>query len=226
MKPYFQDDLCTIYHGDCREILPTLDPVDLVLTDPPYGVGLGDKPRSSHMRAHADGGYGFSDTIENVVTNIIPTIEICRRMAKRVILTPGTRALWRYPEPDCIFGTFNPAGAGIGKWQAFTCWQPILAYGERPSHIKGCFPDTFQYTESSDHCGHPCPKPIRLWTKILMTFGADDETVIDPFMGSGTTLRAAKDLGRRAIGIEIEERYCEIAANRLAQECLPFTEES
>jgi site-specific DNA-methyltransferase (adenine-specific) len=72
---------------------------------------------------------------------------------------------------------------------------------------------------------HPCPKPVTFMRWVVERCTASADTVLDPFMGSGTTLRAAKDLGRRAIGIEIEERYCEIAARRLAQEVLPLVEE-
>lgn len=69
---------------------------------------------------------------------------------------------------------------------------------------------------------HPCPKPLQLWRWLMSKFSKEGELALDPFMGSGTTLRAAKDVGRRAIGIELEERYCEIAANRLRQEVLNF----
>jgi site-specific DNA-methyltransferase (adenine-specific) len=68
--------------------------------------------------------------------------------------------------------------------------------------------------------GHPCPKPLKAWRRLLNNISQPEQTVLDPFMGSGTTLRTAKDLGRKAIGIEIEERYCEIAAKRLAQDVL------
>jgi len=79
-------------------------------------------------------------------------------------------------------------------------------------------PDTIIDTELSEDNGHPCPKPIDVWRKIMLRGSTNDsDLILDPFMGSGTTLRAAKDLGRKAIGIEIEEKYCEIAAKRMSQ---------
>jgi site-specific DNA-methyltransferase (adenine-specific) len=110
-------------------------------------------------------------------------------------------------------------------------WQPILVYGTDP-YLKrgmGSRPDTISVGAGGAGLGevgaseHPCPKPLDVWKRILLRVSpVEGELVLDPFMGSGTTLRAAKDLGRKAIGIEIEERYCEIAAKRLAQEVLPF----
>jgi len=70
---------------------------------------------------------------------------------------------------------------------------------------------------------HPCPKPVGLFIRLIKAFAQNDEIVVDPFCGSGVTLRAAKEMNQRAIGIEIEERYCEIAAKRLSQEVLQFT---
>lgn len=85
------------------------------------------------------------------------------------------------------------------------------------------WPTGFQSFDVSDECGHPCPKPLRWMTWALSLAGDGVQSVLDPFMGSGTTLRAAKDLGRKAIGIEIEERYCEIAAKRMGQEVFNFS---
>ncbi len=100
-----------------------------------------------------------------------------------------------------------------------------MAYGPDPylSLGLGARADLFIHTESSEKNGHPCPKPFILWEKLLLRGSPlKGQTIIDPFMGSGTTLRAAKDLGRKAIGIEIEEKYCEIAAKRMEQEVLPL----
>ena len=112
-----------------------------------------------------------------------------------------------------------PAGAGIGRW-GFTCFHPVLLYGKRPS--SALYPCGIESFDTSEQNGHPCPKPLR-WMKWAVALASkEDETILDPFMGSGTTLVAAKNLGRRAIGIEIDEKYCEIAAKRLSQEVFNF----
>ena len=207
MKPYYEDGQITIYHGDCREILPTLEPVDLVLTDPPYGVdwdygGYDDSPEQAHRLA----------------LEILPHL---RLVAPVVLLTPGTKLMFRYPEPNWTLSWFVPAGTGVGPW-GFVCWHPVLAYGKDPYGGKGSRPDSREIIPKASHIEHPCPKPVEVMRWLIERGSIAPATVLDPFMGSGTTLRAAKDLGRKAIGIEIEERYCEIAVNRLAQEVLPL----
>ena len=214
MKPYYDHAGITIYHGDCREILPSLPKCDLMLTDPPFGIGL---------------EYGlFDDTESNVLSVVQEVIPLARTLSKRILLTCGTRQIHFYPPPDWILCWLNRAGAFRNPW-GFTCWRPILAYGSDPylENRMGSRPDVIEHRESAEKNGHPCPKPIGFWKKLLVR-GSVKETdlIIDPFMGSGTTLVAAKNLGRKAIGIEIEERYCEIAAKRLAQEVFDFEGEA
>ncbi len=103
----------------------------------------------------------------------------------------------------------------------------ILLLATRSRLVKGLGrrPDLINHTETTESNGHPCAKPIGLWTKLLKRVSpSQEETILDPFMGSGTTLVAAKTLGRKAVGIEIEEKYCEIAARRLEQEYLPLND--
>lgn len=210
MKPYYEHAGITIYHRDCREVLPELGSVDLVLTDPPYGVGV------KYM--------SFEDTPENVIALIRDVIPICRKVAQRSLLTCATRQLSLYPQPDWVLCWLNRAGAFCNPW-GFTCWQPILAYGSDPylQNKLGSRPDVIEHSEKAEVNGHPCTKPLGFWKRLLARGSVNSgDLVVDPMMGSGTTLVAAKDLGRRAIGIEIEERYCEIAAKRLAQEVLDF----
>lgn len=207
LRPYYEDSHTTIYHGDCREILASgeLPKVNLVLTDPPYGVGL----------KYAS----FDDSKLNLRQLIGESIELIRRAADVVLLTPGNQNLWMYPEPDHVLAWMCPAGSGTGKW-GFTCWHGVLAYGKDPYLAKGLGsrPDAWMHQETSEKNGHPCPKPIAAWKKLLVRGSVSEgDTVLDPFCGSGTTLVAAKETNRRAIGIEIEEKYCEIAARRLAQ---------
>ena len=113
----------------------------------------------------------------------------------------------------------STAGTGCSKW-GFCCWQPILIYGRDPylASASGSLPDAFVSNETTKESGHPCIKPIHVWERLLSRCSKEStDLILDPFMGSGTTLRAAKNLGRKAIGIEIEEKYCEIAAKRMAQ---------
>lgn len=210
MKPYYQDDYATIYHGDCREILPQVS-VDVLVTDPPYGVEFGGKCTKHTTRR--DEGYTNGDDAgagPEIIRMALPLV-------KRAAVFPGIRNLFDYPRPADIGGVFCPAGAGIGPW-GFTLLHPVLFYGKRPD--TALYPMGLQSFDTSDDVGHPCPKPMRWLRWLVALVSRDGETVLDPFMGSGTTLRAAKDLGRKSIGIEIEERYCEIAAKRLAQEIL------
>jgi len=211
-EPYYEDKKAgiTLYCADCRDILPLLGPVDLVLTDPPYGNGT---------------TYGlYDDSPDNLRELIRESVPHILRIGKATLITCGVGNIHAYPPPRWILSWITPAGNGSGPW-GFCCWQPILAYGSDPYLVEqlGRRQDCYIHTELSEQNGHPCPKPIKLmrWLVIRGTT-SPTATILDPFMGSGTTLRAAKDLGRRAIGIEIEEKYCEIAVKRLAQEVMPL----
>lgn len=214
MKPYYSHAGITIYHGDCREVLPKLSGRFAALTDPPYGVGV---------------QYGaFDDTEENVKRLVGDVVPQLIGMSHRVNLTCGTRQIAFYPQFDWILCWLNRAGAFCNPW-GFTCWQPILCYGPDPFLEKamGSRPDVIEHSETAEKNGHPVPKPYWFWRKLINRCSIDEsECLLDPFAGSGTTLRAAKDIGRKAIGIEIEERFCEIAARRLSQEVFDFSEVS
>lgn len=226
MTPYYQDGSCVIYHGDAREILPTLPKVDLVLTDPPYGVdgklNSKTKTRWAISFKRAKNAYGtFTDSPEYVYNVVVPGFKMALKKATRAILTPGNKCLTFYPAPDSFGSFWQPASVGLQAWGRSDS-QPIFYYGAFPRESR-LIPGqslSWKLTETPERNGHPCPKPYKAWLRLAMLGSLDGETILDPFMGSGTTLRAAKDLGRKAIGIEIEERYCEIAAKRLAQEVL------
>lgn len=204
--PYYQDSAVTIYHGDCRDILPHVGKVDLVLTDPPYGVGF-----------EYEGGRDDSfDTWKDLMDFVLPW-SIANAKATMVCTSKieGEAYIWKNHTPDwrlCWWKGAMPTRCAIG----FKDWEPVFVWGRdwaRPMH------DHFRAkTLPFDTYGHACPKSDE-WAAWLVS-RTDSITILDPFMGSGTTLRAAKDLGRKAIGIEIEERYCEIAAKRMAQEVL------
>ncbi len=227
MKAYYEEAGITIYHGDCREILPTLPKVDRAITDPPYGVGL-DAKRAKQRGGGVTsrpGSYSFDDTPAYLEAVVIPAIRECRLLARSVALTPGTRNLFLYPPADDIGCFFSAAGTGMGRW-GFTCSQPILYYGSDP-YLEKCLGSRANscgqtYPNDANTVGHPCAKPLPMMFWLVRRASLEGEIVLDPFMGSGTTLLAAKTLFRSAIGIEIEERYCEIAAKRLAQSVLDF----
>jgi DNA modification methylase len=226
MKPYYDDGKgIVIYHGDCREILPTLEKVDLVLTDPPYGVNIGNHAASKENRADllVKGCYlSYDDTPENYRLVVVPVISRCRMLVKRMAVFGFAPNIFLLPPADVVSGIFVPAGCGRNKW-GWTSFMPILFYGCAPGLENGAKPTAIESTVTAEKNGHPTPKPLEWFTWLVSLARLETETILDPFMGSGTTLRAAKDLGRKAIGIEIEERYCEIAARRLSQEVLQFT---
>jgi site-specific DNA-methyltransferase (adenine-specific) len=204
-KPYYDYDGITIYHGDCRNILPHLTKVDLVLTDPPYGVNLDYESHDDKLLVEFD------------------WIEICKQLGL-LIFTPGYVNIFKYPHPDGVLIRFDKTAQSPAKLAYMNKWEPIFVYGKTDKKLAW---DVIQTATQSEKCWegkieHPCPKSITLNLKLIEGFSDVGKTVLDPFMGSGTTLRAAKDLRRKAIGIEIEERYCEIAAKRMSQEVFDF----
>ena len=200
-----------IYCGDCLEVMRRIDDksIDLVLTDFPYGVNY-----------EYD---GYNDTQENLkylVDNAMPEI---LRISKRALITCGVTNIKLYPAPTWILCWYNTAGANRNFW-GFSCWQPILAYGKDPylQNGKGGRPDIIEHSEQSDkNLKHSCPKPLNFWKKLLLRGSVfEGDIVCDPFNGSGTTTEACKILNRKYIGIEINQKYCDIAEKRLQQETI------
>jgi len=206
-EPYYQEDNLTLYNCDCREILPFIK-ANLVLTDFPYGNNT---------------KYGlYKDTQENLIELINSTMPMLLKN-ERVLLTCGMANLFLYPKPDWILCWHIPAGSGIGRW-GFNCWKPILAYGADPyKEDNQARNDVITKIEIADKSLHPCPKPRDFWGMLMLRgspFEAD--VILDPFCGSGTTLVVAKELGRKAIGIEMDKSYCEITVERLRQGVFQF----
>ena len=204
MKPYYQDSACTIYHGDCRAILPELPRVDLVLTDPPYGIGR-DGSRQSTSSHGGRKPYEFLGWDQTT-----PHPDVFAWIFKN----STDQVIWG----GNYFPSHIPPSMGWLVWdkgQDICSSDCELAYTSRSGALRRKVLN--RVALQKDGTQHPTQKPIELIT-WCMGFFPSASTILDPFMGSGTTLRAAKDLGRKAIGIEIEEKYCEIAAKRMAQE--------
>ena len=221
MKPYYQDDYCTIYHGNSLEIMPTIQRVDLVLTDPPYGID-GGTGGTSKKRGRGNYCSKFEDTPEYIKTVCVPIIKLCVNISTAVILTPGNKNCCSYPQPNSFGSIFAPQSGGCQRW-GWTDSQPIFYYGISPKQGRLMEPSSFTVLRNDDcKYDHPCPKPYTIWKKLYRKGITENGICLDPFMGTGTTLRIAKDDRRKAIGIEMEEKYCEIAAKRLGQEVLKF----
>lgn len=214
MKPYFEDTKAgiVIYHGDCRTILPSLPKVDLVLTDPPYGIGEGNQKRilsRSNIAKARDYGHAEWDS---------------RPPDKELLKIVLNHSRWKILWGGNYFD-------GLSAQRGWLVWDKDngandfadceLAWTNLESAVrkfKWRWAGMLQQNMSEkDVREHPTQKPVALMAWCIERVN-NCQTILDPFMGSGTTLRAAKDLGRKAIGIEIEERYCEIAARRLSQE--------
>jgi site-specific DNA-methyltransferase (adenine-specific) len=220
--PYYQDGAVTIYHGDSRDILPFVN-ADVLVTDPPYGVSLGDHDDAKEKRPGVGlkkQGYGqYKDTPENFELIVLPVVRMALEKTLRGMVFCAGHKIWDFPRASAVSAVFLPSGQGRTPW-GFQNLAHLLLYGTAPDLNLGAKNSALYSTATSEKNGHPCPKPL-LWMKWAISLGTKaEETIIDPFMGSGTTLRAAKDLGRKAIGIELEEKYCEIAAKRMAQEVL------
>jgi site-specific DNA-methyltransferase (adenine-specific) len=220
VTPYYSDDHVTIYHGDCREIDAWLS-ADVLVTDPPYGRQWKQGDTSSF--------YGWRSNKHDGIANDGDT------SARDAAL-----ALWGLTRPAIVFGDLMlepPTGTKLvliydkGGDAGFTgavagfrrIVEAVYLIGRHATGLGG----RSAVLSTRQSCGgnlarttgHPHTKPLDVLMPLIKTTPG---IIADPFMGSGSTLRAAKDLGRKAIGIEVDERYCEIAARRLAQEVLPL----
>jgi DNA modification methylase len=274
VKPYYEEDGITIYHGDCREVLPVLMHVDCVVTSPPYmdlrvyngrSVVWPDIPLAlMQCRLTEKGQMLVNLGLVKRDGEVVEYWSQLRGCMESAGLKLAGWYIWdkTYGAPGDWDGCLAPAHefifhfrrasrpvnkidrcsyAGLtrrttrtqrnqdGSFKAFTGKGPVQEY-KVPDSVLRVVP---QRDGNAPEAKHPAIFPPGLPAKLIGAFsdGARSEDgillspdiVLDPFMGSGTTLRAAKDLGRRAIGIEIEEKYCEIAAKRLAQKVMDFS---
>jgi DNA modification methylase len=198
-QPFYSDERCTIFNHDCRKVLPWLPAFDLLLTDPPYGIGEdggAQRTRGSKKKNGPKLGWDSARPGRSV-------FELMLEIADSHIIWGGN-----------YFADMLPATRGWLYWEKLMGGDfsdGELAWTSRDAVLKQ-FTKAKQRTERL----HPTQKPLAVIQWCLSLF-PDATTIIDPFMGSGTTLVAAKVLGRQAVGIEINERYCEVAADRLRQ---------
>jgi DNA modification methylase len=219
IEPYYNEDGITIYNADCRDVLPQLAPVDLVLTDPPYGVGYKGRWNSDWAEIANDKEIGW----------IKPTFEMIYS-----VMADDSFAVsfYGWPQADAFVSAWKYCNFRLLSHFVFIKNQIGLGYFSRGQHeqayllAKGSPAKPEQAISDVIHWQrvfspvHPTEKPVGAITPLLRQFCKG--VVLDPFMGSGTTLRAAKDLGLKAIGIEIERKYCDIAVERLRQQAFSF----
>lgn len=233
MQPYYQDEWVTIYHGDCREILPELEDVETIITDPvwpdadviipgherPYELFAEMCrviPRDA-QRLIVQLGCDSDPRFLQGVPSRWPFLRVCwldytRPSYKGRLLYTGDVAYTFGAWPKSIEGRHVISGK-------YTSWRSDKLF-ERHTAVNG---RSFFGRDEIDHLPHPCAR--RLQHVLWLVHQFSDEQVVDPFMGSGTTLVAAKQLNRHAIGIEIEEKYCRIAVERLRQTVMNLSEE-
>ena len=237
MTVYYQDEHVTLYHGDCREVLAgmTDQSVDAVITDPPYTERTHSKARKKAHKEHGrdvivDGVAAFAAITDDDLRDVLA--EMGRVTRSWVIATLDYRHAFE-------FDTTPPTGLKcqrIGIWTK-TAPTPQIT-GDRPaqgweaiaymhraegrSRWNGGGLHGNYYLDVDRQQGHPTAKPLPMIQDWVRKFSSRGDTILDPFAGSGTTLRAAVNEGRKAIGVELDERYCEIIAKRLDQYALDF----
>ena len=218
MRPYYEHGNITIYHADCADILPEIDPigVDLLLTDPPYGIGYvvdsGGRPAGSREGERVAGDDEPFDP-SHLMT--FPRAVIWGGNYFAHMLPPGGWIVWSKAQDNrWAYGKASTRSLAevawtnlhkyVGLYNCFWAGSPLYRHSERGANL------------------HPTQKPVELMRWIVDRYTEPGDLIFDPYMGSGPVARACKDTGRHYIGVEIEERYCETAVERLAQEVLDF----
>lgn len=210
MTPYYDEGGITIYHGDCRDVLPLVQ-ADVIVTDPPYGIAHSSNRPGAPRRGEQiqnDESTDVRDAVLAMWSGPMIVFGSCR-------VTPPSMSL----RGVLVWDKGGHVGMGDLSFPWKQNWEHIYIGGPGFSGRRGT--GVLRFNALAPWAGeftHPHEKPVELMRALIDK--CPSGIVLDPFMGSGTTLRAAQDLGRRAIGIEIEERYCEIAAKRLSQQTL------
>lgn len=221
MSVYYEDDLVTLYHGDCRDILPTLgrESVELLLTDPPYGINY----RSGGAHGPIAGDDGSLDVIA-ALRLALPALRLKRHFYvfgpfDLAPITKGATAELIWDKGKFGAGNLSTPWGRSHEPLTFGVWSPYVSHAGRGSQLvrlrRGSvlsFPTTNNGRGAMEH---PTEKPVPLLRELIEASSRMGETVLDPFAGCGSTLIAAVREERKAIGIELEERYCEVIARRL-----------
>ena len=225
MKPYYQDERVTLYHGDCLELADLWTCADVLVTDPPYGMAYRDR-LGKHEAIHGDDDTAVRDRAIELWGGESPMLVFG---SWRVERPTGLRNLLIWDKgTDLGMGVSTPWGLSheevyvLGTWPALTPGGRVREGGvpcRVPSVIRAAKPNNASASRVLDH---PTPKPVALMETLI--YRCPPGTIADPFAGSGSTGVAAKALGRKAVLVELEERYCEIAARRLSQDVLNFEE--
>ncbi len=203
----------TLYCGDCIDILQDIESCDVVVTDPPYGLG---EVSGTTSKARNRNGYSvYDDTEANLVSCIIPRAMEALSLSGGIgLITPGAKCLQLWPRASTIGGFYQPAAVGMTPW-GFAGFNPVLFYGKDPRAGRGQNSTMTVLTEKASTDLHPCAKPIGAMKWMVKKGSLEGQTVLDPFMGSGTTGIAAVQSGRKFIGIEIDPDYFQIACKRI-----------
>jgi site-specific DNA-methyltransferase (adenine-specific) len=218
MRPYYDHAGIQIYLGDCREVMATRGALDVeynrftVITDPPYGtgwIGGGQSDGGFHAQHERPEWDKWTTDWLRLINGAAACAVFCPDPGIADLATHFGKIRLRYylktnPRPS-LNGNDAPSIEPIVIW-------PRVRFSDGPSH-RAAF---------NGDAEHPCQKPLSIMKWLVEDVAAPGETILDPFMGSGTTLRAAKDLGRKAIGIDIDERCCEMSARLLQQEVFAF----
>ena len=220
MTPYYEDDACVIYHGDCREVDAWLA-ADVMVTDPPYGRSWTQGDTATARGWKSDKHDGIANDRDTTVRDDALTLWGDRPafVFGDLVLPPpaGVKLTLVYDKGNVAGFTGTVAGFRRNVEGIYALGRHASGLGGTSAVIRTCHSAGGNLARTT---GHPHTKPLDVMMRLIEHCPLG--VIADPFMGSGSTLRAAKDLGRRSIGIELDERYCEIAAKRLAQEVLDF----
>jgi site-specific DNA-methyltransferase (adenine-specific) len=208
IKPYYEEPGITIYHGDCVEVMDGMDRPHLIITDPPYGMNFQSNHRAiKHTKIIGDKELDTGTIRLLIGTSQCATYVFCRWDNLKDMPPPKSVLCW----------IKNNWSMGDLLHEHGRQWEAICFYPSENHKFIKRIPDVIN-ADRTGNFDHPTEKPSGL-LRILIEAN-EGETILDPYMGSGSTLRAAKDAGRKAIGIEIEEKYCEAAVKKLRQEVL------